>query len=150
MNALQRFRIRDALLVIVLATAGNLSGCTWMNDNPMVANATITYGTQKYIERADDWVDKASSVIEFAERAKTLTADNQSGISQIHSLVMGALPSDLGPADRTAAALLINALAAEVDRRMSAGVLDSGTIVTVHEVLDTVIVAASIYLVERA
>ena len=134
-----------AILLVCVALFAGSGGCAFLERNPAMADAAISYATQTYIEKSNDPARRAARVVEVAELALEVAGGGNTTVNAVRVAVMNALPADLTPPERTLAEGLVDAVAQELASRVSAGTLEGDALVTTRAVLLTVIEAARVY-----
>jgi hypothetical protein len=122
-----------------------LAGCGTLERHENTARLAVTYATLKGIEKGLDPV-RTRAVAESAKAIVSGEAVTLTGLQEAISGELGGL--DLSPADRFLADALVSAIAQELQLRIGTGVLSPEQKVEVGQVLQWVISATDLALVE--
>lgn len=134
-------------LAVTAALCASLAGCSVYERNPDVANLAIKYATMKVIDAAADPSAKAERIVEVVQTAIDVTADEAVLISAIEQAVRNAVDWDsLARPDALLAHELINVVSDRLQERVGEGLISGERLITVREVLDSVIEAAEFYV----
>lgn len=146
--------MRAKLLLILAAcvTSITLAACQALQDNAATAQIVVQYATAKYVENssAAKRAERRAEVIRIATDLKE--AAGGEGVSLVFLRERLAAELDkraLSGADRVAINGLVNLVSTELEKRITSGVLDPNEVVQVREVLQWVIDAAGLVLVEQ-
>lgn len=139
--------IRSSFITCLILTV--ISGCAFFNSNQTALRLTITYATQKVIERGDtldEQRQKAANIKRIATDVRALVAGDQVTLESLQSVVNKELEKvQLSPADRTLANEFVKAIIAELQTKIGNGLLKPSDLVAVTTVLDWIISATNYY-----
>lgn len=122
-----------------------LAGCGTLERHENTARLAVTYATLKGIEKGLDPVRTRA----VAESAKAIVSGEAVTLTALQEAISGELKGmELSPADRMLADALVGAIAQELQLRIGTGVLSPEQKVQVGEVLQWVISATDLALVE--
>lgn len=127
-------------LIALLAVALMLSGCAAFDSGSSSQRLVIQYATLKFIEQADNPVERADKVREVVADLKTFLSDNTAALDQLETMVMARADlKGLSPADRLLAQALIHNVVQDLTDRVGRGTLDADAAYQVNTVLNWVL-----------
>lgn len=141
--------MKSFVLASILSVAA-LCGCASTPQNAVLQQVAVQYATGKFIEAkpAAERAARAADVIAVAGVVKTLASGDTSTVDELANHVQGILAgANLSPSDRLLANTLVAAVVAELQARVSNGVLSANDRLAVSKVLDWVVQAAQGYAV---
>jgi hypothetical protein len=146
--------MRAKLLLILAAcvTSIGLAACEALQTHEATAQIVVQYATAKYVENSSlaKRAERKAEVIRIATDLRD--AAGGEGVSLVflrERLAAELQRRGLSGADLVAINGLVNLVSTEIEKRITDGVLDPGEVVQVREVLQWVIDAAGLVLVEQ-
>jgi len=134
---------QSAILLLALC----LGACAWMKDNPQTAKLIIQVATMKVIEGGGDKVTRAQRVSVIVGDAKSLLGGEQLSLPALRQAITFRLANeDLTPSDQLLADALVDAVDAELQKRIGEGLLNPEQVIQVKDVLDWITEAAQVYI----
>lgn len=124
-----------------------LGACAWMKDNPQTAKLVVQAATMRVIEGGDDYRARATRVMVIAGEASSLVGGQELTLPALHQAILERLAGEnLNPSDQLLANALIDAVHAELQKRIGEGVLNPEQAIQVNEVLKWIVEACQIYI----
>lgn len=146
--------MRAKLLLILAAcvTSITLAACEALQTHEATAQIVVQYATAKYVENSSEAkrAERKAEVIRIATDLKE--AAGGEGVSLVflrERLAAELQKRGISGADLVAINGLVNLVSTEIEKRITDGVLDPNEVVQVREVLQWVIDAAGLVLVEQ-
>lgn len=137
-------RISSAIIILLAIC---LNACAWMKDNPQSAKLVVQLATMKVIEGGDDIQVRATRVLNIANEASSLFDTQEMSLPALREAIAERLAKEnLSPSDQLLANALVEAVDAELQKRIGQGALNPEQAVQVKAVLDWVIEAAKVYI----
>lgn len=134
-----------AVAALYLVAALQLAGCSTIERHENTARLAVTYATLKGVEKGLDPV-RTRAVAESAKAIVSGEAVTLTGLQEAIAAELAGL--ELSPADRMLANVLVSAIAQELQLRIGTGVLSPEQKVEVGQVLQWVIDATALAVVE--
>lgn len=133
--------------IILLITALTLSACATLDKHSAIVELAVSQAAMRYIEEAHptNRVDRARKVLSTIKQIRTVASGEGITITQLASIALAAIPSDLGPADRALALSVVNIASQELRNKLGDEVLTSDKMTQVLGVLNSIENAARIY-----
>lgn len=132
------------LLVTLLAIS--LVGCATIEKNPNTAKLVTQYAVLKFAEQssADRRAERLANVKRIATDVKAIATNESASISILQSAVDVQIAKlNLSAADKLLARGLVDMISQELTKRVGAGVLSPEAKLTVAQVMDWIVEAAS-------
>jgi hypothetical protein len=137
-------RISSAIIILLAIC---LNACAWMKDNPQSAKLVVQLATMKVIEGGDDIHGRATRVMAIASEASSLFDSQEMSLPALREAIAERLAKEnLSPSDQLLVNALVEAVDAELQKRIGQGALNPEQAVQVKAVLDWVIEAAKVYI----
>lgn len=135
------------ILTALAVTLGLLAGCATFTQNLPVEQLVVEFATLKTIEQGKTTADRqtrAARIVAIATGAKTIVDTGNTTVAALQAAIEARVAKlGLSPADSLLAEALVQAVIAEVNKRVTSGVLSPDTAVQVDTVLGWVITTAS-------
>ena len=146
----------NSLLIIsvlaLLATVPLLGGCASLAEgdqrSELIATVAIKVATSKVISRSDDPPAKAHRIVDIATTAKQIASEGTVAlVADLHDEINIRIDwAALDPGDTVLAQALIETVRSELEARLDNNLLNEGSLIVLHLVLDNIIEAATVYI----
>lgn len=143
--------MRATLLLILATCVATLTGCETLKSHEATAQIVVQYATAKYVENSSiaKRAERKAEVIRIATDLKDAAAGEGVSLVFLRDRLAAELQKrGLSGADLVAINGLVNLVSTEIEKRITDGVLDPNEVVQVRAVLQWVIDAAGLVLVE--
>lgn len=144
------FRFAMLILLVIVAAFMALTGCATLRDpkNSALIEITTQVAVSKFIESKSDRAGTAAHVRDVATQIKSVAESDATTVGALQTLASARIAQlNLRPSDVLLATALVNVLVAELQDKVSAGVLSDADRVLLGKVLGTVIATANVYTV---
>lgn len=147
---MKKFSIIGILFVVMSVFALATSGCSSVNsfviEHEVAAQAAVMYGVQKFVHEADDTSQRASRVVNVVDKTLAGIDDKSMVIDELEMVLRSNIDwLSMDPPDVILIDTLINAVVAEISKRIEDQTLPADSVTTVKTVLGWARQAAVMY-----